>query len=82
MLLTSLLLVFPQTIFIIAHFTISFFLFWLNCCFSGPVMVDVVAPTGLWMVIVLVFVMIVNIAIVGPPSLQILLELCLGIALL
>ena len=83
MLLTSLLLVFPQTIFIIAHFTISFFLFWLNCCFSGPViMVNLVVPTGFWMIIVLVFVMIVNIAIVGPPSLQISLELCLGITLL
>ena len=83
MLLTSLLLVFPQTIFIIAHFTISFFLFWLNCCFSGPViMVNLVVPMGFWIIIVLVFVMIVNIAIVGPPSLQIPLELCLGIALL
>ena len=83
MFLASFLLVFPQAIFIIAHFTISFVLFWLNCCFSGPViMVDMVTPTGLRMIIVLVFVMIVNIAIVGPPSLQIPLEIGLGITLL
>ena len=82
MLLTAFLLVFPQTIFIIAHFTISFFLFWLNCCFSGPViMVNLVVPTRLWLIIVLVFVMIVNIAIVGPPSLQIRLKLSLSITL-
>ena len=36
----------------------------------------------LWMIIVFVFVMIVNIAIVGPPSLQIRLELGLGITFL
>ena len=84
MLLCTFLLVLPQSIFIIAHSVISFLLLW---SFSlaptmAPIMFNFSIIVVYVVVFVLVFVMIINIAIVGPPSLQIRLELCLGITFL
>ena len=90
MLLRTFLLVFPQSILVIAHFIISFLLFWgfylgplrlLNPAMAfivfnfSVIVIDAV-------VVILVFVMIILIAIVRPPSLQIRLELGLGITFL
>ena len=90
MLLRTFLLVFPQSILIIAHSIISFILLrsfslgplWLLNSTMAAIMFNFSVIVVYMVVVVLVFVMIILIAIVRPPSLQIRLELCLGITFL
>ena len=90
MLLRTFLLVFPQSILVIAHSIIFFLLLWsfslgplrlLNPTITS-IMFNFSIIVVYMVVVVLVFVMIILIAIVRPPSLQIRLELRLGVTFL